>query len=165
LVLIVTTALTLSSKLLVAEDLEARTIAGERARMILSVPKGWPPEVRNRPRGTIFYRFAGPGTNFYFHLYMRSEQIIATNVLDNGLEGYVRSRLSSVLSNSVENEIAISRFGARMEGVCARLTDRRPKPGNTNTSLSECAVWERSFWNSPFFRTTRIAVLCRPLVR
>jgi len=117
----------LASLALTAAEVEQRIVKTEGGQLALVVPKGWPaPETRFNSRGAPYYRFAPADTNFEFLLYFNYPSPRRTNVLaDSGLEGFLKSSLSSLTKDSVEPH----RFGARKDVAYAWFTDRVRKPG------------------------------------
>ena len=124
-VIVLVTAVTTLA--LTAAEVEQRTIKTEGGQLSLVVPKGWPAhETRVGSRGVPFHRFAPADTNFEFLLYFNYPSSRRTNVLaDSGLEGFLKSSLSTITKDSVEPH----RFGARKDVVYAWFTDRVRKPG------------------------------------
>ena len=117
--------------LLIAAEVEQRTIQTDTENFALSVPKEWPAfETNKTERNTIFYRIGPADTNYSIQLHFNNSLQIGTNrLVDSALENWLGNTLKSVLSVTVEKDIKTQRFGAKKDGVYARLTDRSPKIG------------------------------------
>jgi hypothetical protein len=117
--------------LLIAAEVEQRTIDTEGERFALPVPKEWPAFETNRTeRNTVYYRIGPADTNYSIQLHFNNPLQIGTNRLDDSvLDRWLANTLKPVLSATIEKEVITQRFGARKDGVYARLTDRSPKIG------------------------------------
>lgn len=125
------TLVILMGGLLIAADVEQRTIQTGTGKFALSVPKAWPAFETNKTEGnTIFYRIGPADTNYSIQLHFNDPLQIRTNRLDDAmLEPWLMNSLRPVLRMSIEKEVKSQRFGAQKDGVYARLTDRAPKVG------------------------------------
>jgi hypothetical protein len=117
--------------LLIAAEVEQRTIQTDGETFALSVPKEWPAfETNKTQRNTIYYRIGPADTNYSIQLHFNNRLQIGTNRLDdNVLDRWLANTLEPVLSTATEKEVKTQRFGAQKDGVYARLTDRSPKVG------------------------------------
>jgi hypothetical protein len=117
--------------LLIAAEIEQRTVQTESEKFVLSAPKDWPGfETNKTERGTVYYRIGPANTNYSIQLYFNNPLQIGTNRLeDSALEGFIAGALKPVLAETVEKEVQTHRFGTRKDGVYGRLTDRAPKAG------------------------------------
>lgn len=121
----------LTSGLLIAAEVEQRTIQTDGERFALSVPKEWPEfETNKTERSTIYYRIGPADTNYSIQLHFNDPLQIGTNrLVDSTLESWLGNTLKPVLSATVEKDIKTQRFGAQKDAVYSRLTDRSPKVG------------------------------------
>jgi len=121
----------LTGGLLIAAEIDQRTLQTEGQRFELSVPKEWPAfETNKTEQNAVYYRIGPADTNYSIQLHFNDPSQIGTNhLVDSKLESFVASGLKPVLRTTVEKEVETHRFGAREEGVYARLTDRAPKAG------------------------------------
>jgi hypothetical protein len=117
--------------LVVAAEIEERTIQTDGQKFSLSVPKEWPAiETRRTPGAKPYFRLVPAKTNFSFQLYFNERLPNATNApIEKRMERFVEGALKPLVENSVEGKLEMHRFGAEKEGVYARLTDRAPKAG------------------------------------
>jgi hypothetical protein len=117
--------------LVIAAELEQRTIQTEGEKFALSVPKEWPAfETNKTERNTIYYRTGPADTNYSIQLHFNNPLQIGTNKLDDSvLERWLANTLKPVLKITIEKEVKPQRFGAQNDGVYARLTDPAPKVG------------------------------------
>jgi hypothetical protein len=117
--------------LLIAAEVQQRTIQTESEKFALSVPKDWRAfETIKTERSTIYYRIGPADTNYSIQLHFNNPLQIGTNRLeDSALEGYIAGTLKPVLAETVEKEVQTHRFGTKKDGVYGRLTDRAPKAG------------------------------------
>jgi hypothetical protein len=114
---------------LIAAEIEERTIQGSHEGMSVSVPKEWPGiEAHRTPAGKPYYQLGPGNTNFSIQIYLSGSVQGGTNVV-SGLERSLEASLKPLIGNSVEGWVEFVRFGKEKEGVYARLTDRAPKPG------------------------------------
>jgi hypothetical protein len=121
----------LTGGLVIAAEIEERTIQTEGQKFSLSVPKEWPSiETRRAPGGKAYFRLGPVNTNFSFQLYFNERLPNSTNApIEKRMELFVQAALKPLVANSVEGKLEMHRFGAEKEGVYARLTDRAPKAG------------------------------------
>jgi hypothetical protein len=121
----------LTAGLLIAAEVEQRTIQTDTEKFALSVPKDWPAfETNKTERNTVYYRIGPANTNYSIQLYFNNPLQIGTNrLIDSALEGFIAGALKPVLAETVEKEVQTHRFGTRKDGVYGRLTDRAPKAG------------------------------------
>jgi hypothetical protein len=121
----------LAGGVLIAAELEKRTIQTEGEKFALSVPKAWPAfETNKADRNTIYYRIGPADTNYSIQLHFNNPLQVGTNPLvDSVLDRFLENALKPVLSGTVEKEVKTLRFGAQKDGVYARLTDPAPKVG------------------------------------
>jgi hypothetical protein len=121
----------LTAGLLIAAEVERRTIQTDSEKFALSVPKDWPAfEKHKTERGTVYYRIGPADTNYSIQLYLNNPLQIGTNgLVDSALESHVTEVLKPVLAETVEKEVQTHRFGTKKDGVYGRLTDRAPKAG------------------------------------
>jgi hypothetical protein len=121
----------LAGGLVIAAEIEQRTIQTEGGKFAISVPTEWPvAETNKTERDTIYYRIGPADTNYSIQLHFNNPLQIGTNhLVDSVLEGWLANTLKPVLSVAVEKEVKPERFGVQKDGVYARLTDRSPKVG------------------------------------
>ena len=121
----------LAAGLVIAAEVEQRTIQTDGEKFALSVPKEWPALETNRTKGnTIYYRIGPADTNYSIQLDFNNPLHIGTNrLVDSALDGWLANTLKPVLSITVEKDVKTQRFGAQKDGVYARLRDRAPKAG------------------------------------
>ena len=121
----------LATSLVVAAEIEQRTVQTDREKIRVSVPKEWPAFETNRTsQGLPYYRLGPANTNYSIQLHFNDSSQVGTNALvDSGLERFLQVTLAPVLKMSVEDKVQVHRFGAQKQGVYARLSDRAPKPG------------------------------------
>jgi hypothetical protein len=121
----------LAAGVLIAAELEQRTIQTEGDKFALSVPKEWPAfETNKTERNTIYYRIGPADTNYSIQLHFNNPLQVGTNrLVDSVLDRYLANSLRPVLNVTVEKEVKTQRFGEQKDGVYARLTDRSPKVG------------------------------------
>jgi hypothetical protein len=124
-------AVVLTAGILIAAEVEQRTIQTDNEKFALSVPKEWPAfETNKTERSTIYYRIGPADTNYSIQLHFNNPLQIGTNrLVDSGLDRWLGNTLKPVLSATIEKEVITQRFGAQKDGVYARLTDRSPKIG------------------------------------
>jgi hypothetical protein len=117
--------------LVVAAEIEERTIQIEGEKFSMSVPKEWPAiETRRAPGAKPYFRLGPANTNYSFQLYFNERLPSATNAsIEKRMELFVEGALKPLVEHSVEGKLEIHRFGAEKEGVYGRLTDRAPKAG------------------------------------
>ncbi len=112
---------------------ETRSFKNENVgKITLVTPNDWSPIERHHINfGTTFYRLQPPQKGL-FDLeilvndlaHMRMEALV-----DKDLEIYIQSNMRQAAPQSVEGKVSAIRFGAKQDGVYARLTDKAPKPG------------------------------------
>jgi hypothetical protein len=121
----------LAGGLVIAAEVEQRTIQTEGEKFALSVPKEWPAFETNRTkRNIIYYRIGPADTNYSIQLDFNNPLDIRTNRLtDTKLDRWLESTLKPVLNMTIEKEVKAQRFGTQKDGVYARLRDRAPKAG------------------------------------
>ena len=98
----------------------------------LSAPRDWEPVERHHIRfGTTFYRLLPPKKGqFDFEILVNDLTHMKMDALvDKDLEIYIESNMAGAVSQSVEGRVRAARFGAKLDGVYARLSDKAPKPG------------------------------------
>lgn len=122
--------LVLTASLIIAAEVEQRTIRTDTEKFVLSVPKEWPAfETHQSPHAPPYYRLGPASTNYSIQLYFNDPSQTGTNtLLDNRLERFLEVSLAPVLKVSVEDKVPTHRFGRQKDGAYARLTDRAPKP-------------------------------------
>jgi len=112
---------------------EMRSFKNENiGKVTLVVPSDWKPVERHHIRfGTTFYRLLSPSdgqfdfeilVNDLTHMHMEA-------LVDKDLEVYIQSNMAGAAPQSIEGKVSATRFGAKRDGVYARLTDKAPKPG------------------------------------
>jgi len=121
----------LAGSILIAAEVEQRTIQTEGEKFSMSVPKEWPAiETRRGPGGKPYFRLGPANTNYSFQLYFNERLPNATNApIEKRMERFVEAALRPLVEKSVEGKSEMHRFGAEKDGVYARLTDRAPKAG------------------------------------
>jgi hypothetical protein len=121
----------LTSTVVIAAEIEERTIQTEGEKFSISVPKEWPAiETRRAPGGKPYFRLGPANTNFSFQLYFNERLPNATNApIEKRMERFVEAALKPLVENSVEGKLQFHRFGTEKDAVYARLTDRAPKAG------------------------------------
>ena len=121
----------LAGRLVIAAELEQRTIQTDGEKFALSVPKEWPAfETIKTKRNTIYYRIGPADTNYSIQLDFNNPLHTGTNrPVDTELERWLQNTLKPVLRVTIEKEVKAQRFGGQKEGVYARLTDPAPKTG------------------------------------
>jgi hypothetical protein len=115
-----------------ADDSVSRSVKNENIGMVhLVAPKDWEPIERHHINfGTTFYRLVPPRRTFDLELLFNDLATMRMNALvDRDLEIYIESNMARAAPQSVEGRPKAVRFGAKKDGVYARLTDRAPKPG------------------------------------
>jgi len=97
----------------------------------LLAPKDWEPIERHHFNfGTTFYRLVPPNKAFDFEMLFNDlAHMQMTALTDRDLEIYIESNMAKAGPQSVEGKPKAVRFGAKKDGVYARLTDKAPKPG------------------------------------
>jgi hypothetical protein len=117
--------------LVVAAEIEERTIQTDGQKFSLSVPKEWPAiETRRAPGAKPYFRLGPANTNFSFQLYFNERLPNGTNAqIEKRMERFVEAALKPLVENSVEGKLEMHRFGTEKDGVYGRLTDRAPKAG------------------------------------
>jgi len=121
----------LTSSVVIAAEIEERTIQTDGEKFALSAPKEWPAiETRRTPGGKAYFRLGPANTNFSFQLYFNERLPNATNApIEKRMERFVEAAMRPLVENSVEGKLEMHRFGTEKDGVYARLTDRAPKAG------------------------------------
>jgi hypothetical protein len=112
---------------------EQRTFVNENVgKVSLSAPKSWKAVERHHINfGTTFYRLLPPKEGqFDFEILVNDLKHMEMDALvDKDLEIYIESNMASAARQSTEGKVKATRFGARADGVYARLTDKAPLPG------------------------------------
>ncbi|GHT91111.1 hypothetical protein AGMMS49545_06300 [Betaproteobacteria bacterium] len=112
---------------------ETRSFKNENVgKVTLVAPSDWKPIERHHINfGTTFYRLLPPQKGLFdFEIlvndlaHMRMEALV-----DKDLEIYLQSNMARAAPQSIEDKVSAIRFGAKRDGVYARLTDKAPKPG------------------------------------
>lgn len=116
-----------------AEGGELRSFHNENVgKVTLVAPAEWKAIERHHiTYGTTFYRLKPPAEGqFDFEILVNDLAHMEMGALvDRDLETYIQSNMAESAPQSVEGKVAAVRFGARRDGVYARLTDKAPKPG------------------------------------
>ncbi|SRR6266480_2302858 len=120
------------AKAISAEGDVERAVKNENIGTVrVTTPKDWAPIERHHINfGTTFYRLVPPKKNFNFEIlfndlaHMKMEALV-----DKDLEIYIESNMRRAAPQSIEGKAKAVRFGAKNDGVYARLTDKAPKPG------------------------------------
>lgn len=121
----------LACGVVIAAEVERRTIQTETEKFALSVPKVWPAFETNKTAGnTVFYRIGPADTNYSIQLHFNNPLQLGTNRLDDKvIDVWLANTVKPVLRMTIEKEVKTQRFGAQKDGVYARFTDPSPKPG------------------------------------
>jgi hypothetical protein len=121
--------LILMAGLVIAAEVEQRTIQAEQENITISIPKGWSAiEAHRTPAGKPYYQLGPVDTNFSVQIYLNEPLQSVTNA-EKRLEHSLEVNLKPLIAKSVERKVDLVRFGSSKEGVYARLTDSAPKAG------------------------------------
>lgn len=112
---------------------QVRSFKNENAgKVTLVTPSDWNPVERHHINfGATFYRLLPPSkeqfdfeilVNDLAHMHMEA-------LVDRDLELYIQSNMARAAPQSTEGKVSAKRFGAKQDGVYARLTDKAPKRG------------------------------------
>ena len=116
----------------IAGETISATVKNENTgEFTLSYPKGWKAIERHHINfATTFYRLVPPEKNFDFEMMINDKNTMRLGKLvDKDMERYIKFNLAGPAQQSVEKEVNPKRFGVRMDGVYALITDPNPKPG------------------------------------
>lgn len=112
---------------------EMRSFENENVgKVTLVAPSDWKPVERHHIYfGTTFYRLLPPlDRQFDFEIMVNDLAHMNMEALaDEDLEIYIQSNMAHAAPRSIEGKVSTVRFGAKRDGVYARLTDKAPEPG------------------------------------
>ncbi len=115
------------------DDTEIRSFKNENVgKVTLIAPKDWKPIERHHINfGTTFYRLQPPKEGLFdLEILVNDLAHMRMEALnDKDLEVYIQSNMRHAVPQSTEGKASAVRFGARRDGVYARLTDKAPQPG------------------------------------
>ena len=109
-----------------------QSIPTEHAGVLhVTVPEGWANEVSQKAMfKSTTLELSPPEKNFQMQIIVNDlEHLKMAALTDKDLEKFIEQSMKPSVPRSVEGKLSPARFGAKKDGVYARLTDKMPNPG------------------------------------